>query len=201
MIILDQILEFEHPEINIFNFSKAFSEPGQKRNTAVTLAQHDLLFTWNDDGILLPHCISFSVGKFGKWKGFFKPTQAFVLSKGTLRLPRQNIFHSGSCFTRKAFDKIRGYVYEERLHFYEAEFEAQFVRKHSKLVQYYDIALADIFYIFKWQGVTVFSKKGMVEDTETKSGQIKLNPHWEENYQELVQAFLNDNFTMVLPTA
>ncbi|MCB0211674.1 MAG: glycosyltransferase family 2 protein [Anaerolineae bacterium] len=186
----DQLLEFDHPEIRIVNLSKQFFAPNQKRNAAIALCAHDLIFVWDDDGIYLPHGISFSIGKFGEWKGFFKPTKAFVWSNGALRLPRQNIFHSGSCLTRKWFDKVRGYTFNKKLHFYKEEIETQFKRKYPNFVQFYDIAAEDIFYIYRWDGVHIFQTKDAAKPDEIKRGHIKLTPHWKSDYPKLVCDYL-----------
>jgi hypothetical protein len=186
----NQLLEFDHPEIRIVNLSEQFFEPSQKRNAAIALCSHDLIFVWDDDGIYLPHCISFSIDKFGKRKGFFKPTKVFVWSDGALRVPRQNIFHSGICLTRKSFDKIRGYTFNEKLHFYKEEIEAQFERKYPSLVQFYDIAIEDIFYIYRWGGVKTFQNNDAAKPDEIKQGHIKLNPHWKADYPKLVRDYL-----------
>jgi hypothetical protein len=185
-----RVLEFDHPEIRIINLPKPFSEPGQKRNTAISLCAHDLIFIWDDDGIYLPHCISFSIEKFGRKKGFFKPTRAFVLSDGALRVPRQNIFHSGTCFTRGLFDRARGYTFHENLHFYREELEAQFERKQPHLIQYHDIAIENIAYIYKWGGVELFQNKDAAQPEEISREHIKLNPHWKMDYPELVRNYL-----------
>lgn len=183
-------LEFDHPEIRIVNLSEQFRRPNEKRNAAFALSSHDLLFVWDDDGIYLPHCISFATGDFGKHKGFFKTTNAFVISGGALRVSRQNIFHSGTCLTRNAFDRVRGYTFNENVHFYREEIEDQFQRKHPNLVQHYDIALEDIYYIYRWGGVDVFLHHGDAKPHELKHGHIKLNPHWETDYLKLVHDYL-----------
>ncbi len=183
-------LEFDHPEIRIVNLSEQFRLPSQKRNAAFALSSYDLLFVWDDDGIYLPHCISFLTGRFGKHKGFFKATKAFVISGGALRIPRQNIFHSGTCLTRNAFDQVRGYTFNEKLHFYREEIEDQFQRKHPNLVQHYDIAPEEIYYIYRWGGVDVFLRHGGAKPDELKHGHIKLTPHWEIDYPKLVHDYL-----------
>ncbi|MCB0195590.1 MAG: glycosyltransferase family 2 protein [Anaerolineae bacterium] len=186
----DQLLKFDHPEIRIVNLSKQFFAPNQKRNAAIALCAHDLIFVWDDDGIYLPHCISFSIEKFCERKGFFKPTKAFVWSNGALRLPRQNIFHSGSCLTRKWFDNVRGYTFNKKLHFYKEEIETQFKRKYPNAVQFYDIALEDIFYIYRWGGVQVFQNKNSTKPDGIKHGHIELTPHWKTDYPKLVCDYL-----------
>lgn len=76
MIVLndyaDQILTFDHPEVQVINVSRRFRTVGEKMNAAAALASHDLLFVWDDDDVYLPHRLSFSVANFDTAKGFFK---------------------------------------------------------------------------------------------------------------------------------
>jgi glycosyltransferase involved in cell wall biosynthesis len=51
----DQILEFDHPEVRVINVPRRFRTVGEKRNAAVALCRHDLLFVWDDDDLYLPH--------------------------------------------------------------------------------------------------------------------------------------------------
>ncbi len=59
-----QILEFDHPEVRVINLPKRLHTVGEKRNMAVALAAHDLLFVWDDDDIYLPHRLSFLLERF-----------------------------------------------------------------------------------------------------------------------------------------
>src|SRR5947208_5700304 len=87
-----QTLAFEHPEVRVINVPTRFRTVGEKRNAAVALASHDLLFVWDDDDIYLPHRLSFSVARFERKKGFFKPDLAWMWYQDQLKGPVQNFF-------------------------------------------------------------------------------------------------------------
>jgi len=114
MIVLndyaDQILELDHPEVRVINLPKRFRTLGEKMNTAVALASHDVLFTWDDDDIYLPHRLRFSTASFDPSKGFFKAASAWMWSDDSLSGPAQNRFHAASCWSRALFDTIGGYA-------------------------------------------------------------------------------------------
>ena len=104
MIVLndyaDQILAFDHPEVQVINLPRRFRTVGEKMNAAVALASHDLLFVWDDDDIYLPHRLSFSVASFDPGKGFFKADPAWLWSDDRLSGPVRNRFHAASCWSR-----------------------------------------------------------------------------------------------------
>src|SRR6185369_2052068 len=123
-----QSLTFDHPDVQVINVTKRFRTVGEKRNVAVALASHDLLFVWDDDDIYLPHRLSFSVSRFEPGKGFFKPDKAWLWNDGKLSGPIKNVFHSGSCWSRDLFDAVQGYVAEDKGHdqIFERSLEQQF---------------------------------------------------------------------------
>jgi glycosyltransferase involved in cell wall biosynthesis len=104
MIVLndyaDQILAFDHLEVQVINLSRRFRTLGEKLNAAVALASHDLLFVWDDDDVYLPHRLSFSVANFEPRKGFFKVNTAWLWNQHGLGGPVQSVFHSASCWSR-----------------------------------------------------------------------------------------------------
>src|SRR6185312_7282266 len=116
MIVLndyaDQILAFDHPEVQVVNFPRRFRSLGEKLNAAVALASHDLLFVWDDDDIYLPHRLSFSMANFEPRKGFFKAETAWFWNNHLLSGPVKNLFHAASCWSRHLFDAVRGYPAE-----------------------------------------------------------------------------------------
>ena len=69
---------------------------GELCNAAVALACHDLLSVWND-GLYLPHRLTYSVERFEPARGFFKPEAAWLWEHGALSGPIECVFHAGSC--------------------------------------------------------------------------------------------------------
>ncbi len=204
-----QVLEFEHPEVRVINVPKRFRTVGEKRNMAVVLASHDLLFVWDDDDICLPHRLAFSVAHFDHRRGFFKAGSAWLLDNRHLSGPYHNAFHGISCWSRKLFDAVRGYgaagsgedrVFEERL-------EQQFPGSTSA----HDIRPEEIYYIYRWIGTGSYHlsafgdyRPGMnighheVEQFvhqranrgEIRRGRIRLRPHWNTDYRQLVSSHI-----------
>lgn len=201
----EQTLVFEHPEVQVINSSKRFRTVGEKMNVAVALASHDLLFVWDDDDIYLPHRLRFSTEHFDAEKGFFKPDKAWLWNNGGLRGPLKNLFHVGSCWSRRLFDGVRGYVADGTG--YDLVFEEQLAKHFPGSTQTYDISPVDIYYIYRWDGTGSYHmsrcgsyKAGenvgheqvktfvqqQVARGEIQHGSITLQPHWKTDYRQLV---------------
>ncbi len=153
-----QLLEFEHPEVRVINVPKRVRTVGEKRNMAVALASHDLLFGWDDDDICLPHRLSFSVAHFDHKRGFFKAGSAWFWNDGQLSGPACNTLHGISCWSRTLFDAVRGYgaagsgedmAFEDLL-------EHQFPGSTSA----YDTQPEDIYYLYRWNGTGSYHMSG-----------------------------------------
>lgn len=201
----EQTLVFDHPEVQVINCPKRFYTVGEKMNAAVALASHDLLFVWDDDDIYLPHRLRFSVEHFDPQKGFFKPDKAWLLNNGALRGPLKNLFHVGSCWSRRLFDGVRGYVADGTG--YDLVFEERLSKHFRGAVRPYEIEPADIYYIYRWGGTGSYHmsrfgnyKAGanvgheqvaaFVQQQATRGailqGTIPLQPHWDTDYGQLV---------------
>jgi len=198
-----QFFEYEHPQIKIINCNKRFRTLGEKENASVALASHDIIFIWEDDDIFLPHRISYSIKMFDSDKGYFKPSHAFVMNDGVLQGPEANLFHSQACWYKKIFDCIGGYghVNVGADTILEMRFE-----KYLKEIGYIkddSIELRNIFYIYRWGGTGTFHGSWWDESSMNKEvdnfiiknnipmGKIKLNPHWNIDYNDLINNFIN----------
>lgn len=209
MIVLNdypgQILELDHPEVQVINLPKRFRTAGEKRNAAVALASHDLLFVWDDDDVYLPHRLSFSMANFDPAKGFFKAHQAWMWSGGQLRGPEKNRFHAGSCWSRSLFDALGGYAADgcgcDLL--FEQQLECHFPGSTTP----HSIEPEEIYYVYRWGGTgsyhlsgfgdmeagqnVGYAQVGAAVEQKARSGEIPLGrvalqPHWKQYYPQLI---------------
>lgn len=207
----DQTLHFDHPEVVVVNTGKRFKTVGEKRNASAALCSHDILFVWDDDDIYLPWRISFSIEKYDEQKMFFKPSKAMVLNNGKIEGPKSNLFHSGGCWSRELFDKVRGYKHMGSGQ--DLEIEHQFEKKHTGRGKNYNgIKPDEIAYLYRWGGTGTFHLSGFGKDKEgekdgnqkvaeyierkkeqghVQSGDITLKPQWKMDYTKMVHDFLH----------
>jgi hypothetical protein len=204
-----QTLVFAHPEVRVINLPRRFRTVGEKMNAAVALASHDLLFVWDDDDIFLPHRLSFSVERFDPRKGFFKADRAWFWNDAALSGPVKNLFHVGSCWSRRLFDAVRGYPAEGNGS--DLLFEQRLARQFPGSVRPDAIAPEEIYYLYRWGGtgsyhlsafgeLRIGANVGMREVEafvqqraargEIRRGVIPLEPGWKTDYQELVSRHL-----------
>lgn len=188
-----QTLEFDHPEVKIFNILQRFSTVIEKRNAAVALCSHDLIFMWDDEDIYLPHRLSFSVENFDETIGFFKLDEAFVWGNGRLSGLQKNVFHNGSCWSRDRFDQVRGYDYMTD-YGYDQELEYQFRLKNCDSPNLCDTEPSKVYSIYRWQHKShnspLFLRRRGARLRRNKQRHIKLTPHWKYNYSQQVQQYL-----------
>jgi hypothetical protein len=213
MIVLndyaDQVLEFDHPEVQVINLAKRFRTLGEKMNAAVALASHDLLFAWDDDDIYLPHRLSFSVAAFDSRKGFFNATSAWFWSDDSLIGPVQNRFHAASCWSRALFDAIGGYAATGSGT--DAIFEQQLAAGFPGATAPFAVTPEEIYYVYRWGGMGTYhlstlgigkagQNRGYAEVAaavelqarrgEIPLGRVVLQPCWKHDYTQLVADWL-----------
>jgi hypothetical protein len=209
MIVLndyaDQVLELDHPEVQVINLPKRFRTVGEKMNAAAALASHDLLFVWDDDDVYLSHRLSFSVANFEPAKGFFKAQQAWSWNDGEISGPGENIFHAGSCWSRRLFDAVGGYAAEGCG--YDLLFEQQLAARFPGATRPLAVKPEEIYYIYRWAGTGSYHMSGfgqlkvgqnvgnsgsaaVVEEQaqrgEIPLGRVVLQPHWKHDYSRLI---------------
>jgi len=209
MIVLNdysgQILELDHPQVQVINLPKRFRTPGEKMNAAAALASHDLLFVWDDDDVYLPHRLSFSVANFDPAKGFFKADQAWFWNTGKLTGAVKNILHAGSCWSRSRFDALGGYPAEGSGYdlLFEQQLESRFPGSTAPRV----VEPEEIYYVYRWGGTGSYHLSGFgalkagqnvgysqaaaaVEQKarrgEIPLGRVALQPHWKHDYRQLI---------------
>jgi Glycosyl transferase family 2 len=213
MIVLndygDQVLAFDHPEVQVINVPKRFRTLGEKQNAAVALASHDLLFVWDDDDIYLPHRLSFSVANFEPTKGFFKAQQAWFWNDGELSGPVKHLFHAGSCWSRSLFYAIRGYAADGSCT--DAIFERQLAARFPGATESFAVTPEEIYYVYRWGGTGSYHVSGFgdaepgqncgyaeaaafveqqADRGEIPLGHVPLQPNWKADYRQIVSAYL-----------
>lgn len=200
-----QVLELDHPEVKVVNLPKRLRTVGEKMNLAVSLAAHDLLFVWDDDDLYLPHRLTCSVARLDAGRGFFKPASAWVLSGGALSGPMQNLFHVGSCWTRRLFDAVGGYPADGTG--YDLVFEQRLQQRFPGAITPEDIRPEDLYYLYRWgtgsyhmsgfggysagenvghREVAEYVERGVAEGVIVH-GRIRLEPQWRHDYPRLVE--------------
>ena len=145
-----------------------------------------------------------------RFRRFFKPSKAFVLSDSRLSGPRANLHHSGGMWTREFFDEARGYAHMGSGQDMELELRFEAIDKAHKQ-NCNDIAPDDIYYLYRWQGTDSFHLSGFGRDRvgepsgndrvgdyvrrridhgSLPAGEIRLQPQWRHNYVQLTRDYI-----------
>ncbi len=195
-----QILEYEHPEVQIINLPYRFRTVGEKMNAAVSLARYDLICLWDDDDIVLSHRLALAGQRVTTQ--LFRSNFAWIWDNGELSSLMRSAFHAGSCYPRSLFDLVGGYAALGNGQ--DREFEDELGRIVPGRLESVDLPPAQVYYICRWEGTgsyhlsewgaavsgedeaAAYAQK-QVEQGELAQGHIRLNPHWVQDYSVLVQ--------------
>ena len=205
--LADQTLRFEHPEVRLVNVPLRFRTVGEKRNAAIALASHGLLFPWDDDDICLPHRISFSVRHLDPRQGHFNPRVAWFWNKREIIELAQGGLYGAGCWTRELHDAAQGYAAQGSGEDQELDRRFREIRPRSE--PRFAIDPADVYYLYRWAGTGSYhlSGYGMDRPGESESqakatrhvaqylaagrlprGEIELRPRWKAEYTDLARA-------------
>ena len=198
MIILNdaekQCLVFEHPRVKVVNVSRRFPNLGAKRNHAASLASGELLLTWGDDDIHLPHRIERMVGALGSRK-FLLEGHHFILTCDGLK--KNSFPTTGAHIVRRDFYWAVGGVPEMNTG-EDAGFNK---RVQECLKKNLDSCQDPPAFIYRWHSprphISAFHRtrdkedpyKAMLERSNKlleeglePEGRIILCPHWKKDY-------------------
>lgn len=189
-----QLLEISHPEIKIFNVQQCLRSEVERRNTAVSLCSHHLIFMWDAEDIYLPHRLSFSVKHFDENIGFFKMDEAFVWGNNRLSGLQKSVFHNAYCFSREKFDRMRGYPYMTN-YGYDQQIEHRFKSKTLESIQQNTVGKSTQAYcIYRWENKAhnrpLFLSRKRPKAVAVKRKLIRLKPHWAYDYADMVGSYL-----------
>ena len=191
----DQTFIFDHPEVRIINIKKQIIPLGKKFNTNIDLCRYDLLATWDDDDVFLPHRLTYSVANMKN--GIFHTSIGYVETGHKEMELSGNYFHSTHLFSRDLFNKTGGYKELD-----VTSIDTDLMDKFKSLVGDYttEVDYTDIFYIYRWSEttshhtsgwgqpnvseLTANRTKGDIESGHIQTGKIYLNPAPIYNYME-----------------
>lgn len=187
-----QVIEFDHPQVQVVNMKERFKTLGEKYNYAISiLADGDAICPWEDDDISLPHRLQLSVEKLGD-ADYFNPLAYFVLMGGNLTFEQRTGYaHNCSIFRHSAFDKLLGYP--EVSGPQDAHMDGM-LRQYCRVVDG-PLSREEAFFIYRW-GVSDMHLSGFhntqkaYDDyalTARTSGTFTLTPHWVEEYERKIK--------------
>lgn len=198
----EHTLAYDHPKVHIINLPRRFHSTGEKLNALAASASHDLIMMWPEDGISLPHRISFTVSQLQPAHGFFNAKTAWIWKDGHIRHFEHTAFHGAALWTRDLFVKVHGYPHVRDGH--EASFE-QLCQEHApESINVRPTIAENIYYIHRELGNGSDNYRGLEQDEQSgqrvadsvqqqealarfRHGEIQLKPHWRDDYARLVR--------------
>jgi glycosyltransferase involved in cell wall biosynthesis len=196
----DQELICDAPQVTIINLPRRCSSLGEKFNLAATQAKGDILMNWDDDDIVLPHRISWSLDKLGN-EDYYNSQRYWYLAGGKIHHNHSmGVCHGSGVFTRRAFDLVGGYPHVSGAQ--DLEMDVLF-RTHPKIktVQHTPPTPRDWYYIYRFGHQPVHLSGRAPHDEWYKTigtlgtvrGKFKIEPKWYEDYPKLIKDYLDEN--------
>ena len=185
---------YNHPNVKVFNLKQRCSSIGEKRNLAASYATHKYVMPWDDDDIMLPHRISYSMDKIEKHNlDKYKLACCFVLSNNKMS---NKISYHGGLYGTCVYNKHKPIHHPDMNSGEDAAFEQEYDNnRDTRVVSHCDREyMEDIYYIYRWGGeqyhVSWFKSEEVLDGVDKKigdnyqSGDIVMQPHWNLDYVE-----------------
>jgi glycosyltransferase involved in cell wall biosynthesis len=193
-----QILEYNHPQIRIFNLHQTFSTIGEKENFATEQCKGDIILQFDDDDIALPNHLQ-NVNKF-----FTENTDLIHWHRGIymdMPIMREitGVGNSGIVYSRRIWKELGGYRLENAGH--DMSFVTA-IHHASKNVIFAAPVDEEVSWVYRWGGMG-YHLSGQGTDTPDRPniiqrhgeyieslrlagkipiGIVKLHPHWMYDY-------------------
>lgn len=195
-----QKLEFDHPDVKIYNLDETFSTIGEKENFAISKCSADIIAVWDDDDVALPNHL-INIAKYFKddtdllhWQnGVFynEPDISAITGLG----------NSGIVYSRRVWEKIGGHPLEN------AGYDMTFVLKikgTSKNIVLANPPNEEVSWFYMWggrgyhmsgQGTDNTNRPNVIQrhsehieylrkNGHIPTGKVLLKPNWKKNYKQ-----------------
>jgi len=207
-----QKLEYDHPEIKIYNLDETFSTIGEKENYAIERCSGDLIAVFDDDDIALPNHLN-NIAKFWKQNTNILHWAVGVYFNESNITSIEFIGNSGIVYSKEAWKKIGkspiinaggDSILRDKLH-----------ELGNENIVYASPKKEEASWFYMWggrgyhqsgQGFDVEGKPNIIQrhsayieqlrkQGKIPTGIIKLNPHWKQDYKQLLINFINEKYT------
>lgn len=204
-----QKLDFDHPQVRIYNLDKTFDTIGEKENFATELCRGEIICQWDDDDVAMPWHLR-NVAKY-----FVKGSDLLHWQNGVFYNNNQitsimALGNSGIVFSKKIWTQLGGHPIENAG--YDMTFVVK-IKSTSKNIVLADPPDARCSWFYMWGG-RGYHMSGMGTDTPNRAnviqrhsahvellrsqgkiptGVVKLNPHWKNDYQKQLEDYVRNS--------
>ena len=204
-----QKLEYDHPDVKIYNLDQTFETIGEKENFAVSKCSADIIAVWDDDDVAMPNHLT-NIAKF-----FTEGSDLLHWERGVL-FNEPNISaitglgNSGIVYSKRIWEQLGGHPLEN------AGYDMTFViaiKNASRNIVLASPADSEVSWFYMWGG-RGYHMSGLGTDNDERpnvitrhsdhveslraagqipTGQVTLRPNWKKDYSLLLQEFIKNN--------
>lgn len=202
-----QKLIYNHPKIRIYNLDFTFNTIGEKENFAISACKYENIAVWDDDDLALPNHL-LNINKY------FRSYDLLHWQNGVAFVTKRiaaihSLGNSGIVYTKNIWQRMGGHAFEN------AGYDTTFVQKVTKSGGRIARAFPpnnEVSWFYTW-GNGTYHMSGMGADNDSRpnvvvrhsdhierlraqgkipTGDIILNPHWEQDYQQMLKEYCNE---------
>jgi len=202
-----QILEYNHPQIRIFNLHKTFDTIGAKENFATEQCKGEIILQWDDDDIALPNHLQ-NVNKFFTEESDLLHWHRAVYMDMPIMRSITGVGNSGIVYSKRIWREMGGYPLENAGH--DMSFVVK-IKSISKNIVFAEPKDEEVSWVYCWGGrgyhlsgagtdtpdrPSIIQRHGAYIESERLKGNIpigiiKLNPHWNFDYTQKLKDLIN----------
>lgn len=185
--------KFNHPEVVVCNLKKRFDNLGQKKNESLKHCHYPYTMPWPDDDIFLPHALS-TCAKAMENKEYLSFSGYWYLDKKYNLTWRPDIAYGMIGAKTRTIQNAGGYP-----EISVGEDKGLRQRLIDLRTEKAEITLTpkDAFFIHQWSSHHIcgfpsdkaWAITGKIGE-QLPAGEYKINPRWDVNYIELVNAYV-----------
>lgn len=202
-----QTLEYEHPQVRIYNLKTIYSVLGDKENFAIEQCKGPLIAVWDDDDIALPNHLMNIAQYFNENTNLLHWANAVYYNEPGITALTQ-VGNSGIVFTKRVWEDIGG---SPRMNAGGDMVFTETIKAFApQKVVWAKPPDEEISWFYMWGG-RGYHQSGMGTDVEGREsivqrhikhieslrrikqvpeGKIKLMPRWDKNYKKMLTEFI-----------
>ena len=202
-----QKLHYNHPKIRIINLPETFETIGEKENYAVSLCRYDTIAVWDDDDMALPNHLE-NINKYFPGHDLLHWNKGICLVSNSIA-SLGNIGNSGIVYNKEIWEKVGKHELENAG--YDMTFVVKIQNMGGKVARVIPPDEA-VSWLYTWGGGS-YHMSGLGTDTPDRdnvivrhtahienlrlqgkipTGIVYLNPHWKQDYTELLKKYINE---------
>lgn len=203
-----QKLEFDHPQVRIYNLDETFLTIGEKENYATNLCKGEIICQWDDDDLAMPWHLKNVAKYFVPGSDLLHWHRAIFMNCPVIE-SISGVGNSGIVFSKRIWKEIGGHPIENAG--YDMSFVVKIKTVAPQNVVFAEPPVEEASWVYVWGG-RGYHMSGMGTDDGTRpnviqrhsahvehlrslgqipTGQVQLRPYWKHDYIKIFKDYVS----------